>query len=468
MIKGTLTLGAADFSKKALLAATVLICARFLPRPVFGDYMFLLSFYQVFAVLAGAGIPNALVRQVARHAGENLQLFAHSILARVVYVILVAALMYGVVLLAGYPARYQPLIFLMGWLMAFRGATENAISIFQAQDDQLTCAKISLVQSFVALAGTLIVCLRSKTLFGLIGVLVIAALASSVVSIVALYAKSQSSTTLDHSQSTVRSMIRDSGWLNGGAFLASAYNRIDVLLLRRLANAEAVAAYSAPYRLLDLTQILPSSVMGVLLPRLCRPRDGKGHDVEFSKVLRYLLVLALLVIAIVTFGARAFTKLLLGSGYISSTLCLQMLVLAVFPMFWNFALNSKLIAIGYDRAIVWSAAVALTCNVVLNIALIPRYGFLACAAITFVTELSLLTMNIFLITRRGEHAMPDALLRLLFSTGCIAAFWLLWISDFARPWAVGLAVLGIISAPVFRRDFVKSKSLMFPVSAGAN
>ena len=169
LLKGSFTLGAADFSRKLLLAATVLLCARFLPPRTFGDYIFLLSFYQIVAFLAGAGLPSSLLRAVARSERNGLELACASMLARVAYVLPASAIMFVGIWLMGLLSQYSVALVMMALMMATRGAAENITYIFQGNEDQISCAKVGVSQSVVTLLLTLVICLSTKNLVMLIG-----------------------------------------------------------------------------------------------------------------------------------------------------------------------------------------------------------------------------------------------------------------------------------------------------------
>src|SRR6266849_5146561 len=136
VLKGSFALGAADFSRRVLLAGTVLLCARFLLPVTFGEYIFLLSFYQIFAVLGGAGIPNSILRVVARDPRSGIRSGIASLLARLVYIVPTTALMYVVMSIMGFSTKYFPALGLLILMMVVRGAAENVIFIFQGNEDR--------------------------------------------------------------------------------------------------------------------------------------------------------------------------------------------------------------------------------------------------------------------------------------------------------------------------------------------
>lgn len=456
VLKGSLTLGAADFGRKVLLAGTLLLCARFLPPGTFGDYAFLLSFYQIFSVLGGAGIPNCLLRAVARDRRSGISLGIASILARLVYIVPTGILMYVGMKLMGFADKYSPALGLLVLMMVVRGAAENIAFIFQGYEDQINCAKVGVSQSAVTLLATLAICLTSKNLLLLIGAHVLGGFTSAIYGIVLLRFKGRQDQGFAQSiTAQAQSLLRESHWLNAGAFVASAYNRADVLLLRRVLTSEAVAVYAAPYRILDLTQIVPSSLMATILPGLCRSDDTWSGVTHPRTAMRLLLAIALAIIVVVTVAAPWIAVLLFGPNYQRSSPVLQILIWATVPMFWNFVLVSQLIANSFDRAILVGSSIALAVNVGLNLLLIPKFGYLACAAVTVVTEIAFLAANLRFVSKIGVAAVPASFGRLALAMVFVVGFCLCWVLGGFRFAALsGVLLLGAgLALPIFRNDF---------------
>jgi len=459
VLKGSFTLGAADFSRKVLLAATVVVCVRFLSAETFGDYVFLLSFYQIFAVLGGAGLPNAVLRTVARNQRSGIRVGVASVLARLVYILPTAVVMYMVMRFFGFSTQYFPALGLLVLMMIVRGAAENVTFIFQGIEDQLNCAKVGVSQSAVTMLATLAICLTSKDLLLLLGAHVLGGAASALYGFALLRLKGPQSVAsgLTISDET-RSLLKESHWLNAGIFLASTYNRVDVLLLRRLLTSEAVAVYGAPYRILDLTQIVPASLVGTILPSLCRDKGADSGISHPRTAMRFLLVIAFCLVVTVTVAAPWITLLFFGRRYQGSVPVLRILIWATIPMFWNFMLNTQFIAKSFDRAIAYTASIALVTNVSLNLLLIPKFGYMACAVVTIVTELVLLGANTYFASKIGAIAIPEHFGRLMLTTTLIGGFCLCWCVAGPRYLlaATTLLVIGVLSTPVFRSDFFRS------------
>jgi O-antigen/teichoic acid export membrane protein len=460
VLKGSFTLGAADFSRKALLAATVLLCVRFLPARTFGDYIFLLSFYQIFAVLGGAGLPSSLLRTVARDRQGGIRFGIASVLARTVYIVPTAAIMCLVMGMMGFWRQYSSALGVLILMMVSRGIAENVAFIFQGNEDQLSSAKVGVSQSAVTLLATLAVCLTSKNLVLLLGAHVLGGLVSAIYGFMLLGFQGSQKEGSGAIFSAVHTLLRESHWLNAGTFVASIYNRIDVLLLRRLLTSEAVAVYAAPYRILDLTQIVPASLTTAILPDLCRQGEFKPGLMDPRTAMRFLLAIALCLIVVATVAAPWVTYLLFGAKYHSSIPVLRVLIWATVPMFWSCVLNAQLIASSFDRTILYAAGIALVVNAGLNVLLIPKFGYMACAAVTLVTEFALLSANAHFVSRIRAATVPEQFGRLVLTTIFVAGFCLCWCFAGVRylPAAAALLVVSGLCLPIFRSDFSRRSS----------
>jgi O-antigen/teichoic acid export membrane protein len=455
MIRQSLALVIADVSRKGLLAITVIVCARLLTTTMFGEYMFLISFYQIFSVLAGAGVPYTCVREVAVNGWARGGLVLGSVSVRVIFSLAVGALAVVFILVVGYPWTLLLAVPLMIGLMILRGATENIMAIFQGVDRQIRCVQIAVVQAAVTLAATLIICLNKPTVTLLFGAHLVGAAASSLLGFILLWLDDYSiATPWSTLKARIRELFKDSHWMNVGTFVSSAYNRCDVLILRRFWTAEIVGLYSAPYRLFDLTQILPTAIMGVLLPRLCNAKSV-SKDVDTTDVLRVLLLIAMSIVITVTVFSGFFLPLVVGNKYKSSVPLLQILVWAVLPMYWNILVNTRLIAHRAERFLTLSAVIALLVNVGLNIIVIPRYGAFGASITTVITECVLLATNLFSLSRLEAWQLPKANGRIVAAVIAIAVFCTIWCTAGApRLLALVILVAAIVLAPVRRADLV--------------
>ena len=107
------------------------------------------------------------------------------------------------------------------------------------------------------------------------------------------------------------------------------YDRVDVILLSKLASNTAVGIYGLPYKLYASLQILPFGIFGTILPRLSRSDWKVDTQQMMSRVLNLLFNVSLLIVLVVIlFGAPAI-QLALGDAYEGSAIALKILILGL-------------------------------------------------------------------------------------------------------------------------------------------
>src|SRR5262249_20326321 len=124
-----------------------------------------------------------------------------------------------------------------------------------------------------------------------------------------------------------------------------------------------------------------------------------GAKETCARAMKFLYLAALLIILLTLTLARPLILFLLGESYAGSIITIKILVWAAVPSFLNFALNTLLLSAHKEKAFLVTATVCTVFNIAANLLLIPRYSFVAAAAVTAATECLLLVQNFYLVRK---------------------------------------------------------------------
>ena len=182
-----------------------------------------------------------------------------------------------------------------------------------------------------------------------------------------------------------QSFSRDVFPIGLGIVLSALYFRIDVLLVEVWAGTEAVARYSAVFRIIDALRLFPAAVLAVILPSLC----AAGTLQPLARIAGPLTAFATLVTAVLWPIADPLVPLLFGDRYASAVPAFRILTLSFPLLSLNLALTHQLVGWNRQRAYAAICAAALTVNLALNAWLIPTLAIEGAAWATFGTELCL-------------------------------------------------------------------------------
>lgn len=177
------------------------------------------------------------------------------------------------------------------------------------------------------------------------------------------------------------------------------YFRIDVLIMSYTRPTYEVGLYGLSYQFFEAALAIPIFFANALYPVLIHLKQSSQSDFR-AQVNRWLMILTLIGF-LITAGLIVASLLIapiFGQRFLGSVPSLQILSLGM-PLFFISALLWHLLIIGdKQRRLIYIYAAGALFNVVVNLILIPAYGYLV-AAITTVLSEALITLLLALSLR---------------------------------------------------------------------
>ncbi len=390
-------LAVAQVVRRLLRLGVLLVIARLLGIENFGAYALLLTVVELVALVSGFSYGDFLTREVARHPQTAWPLakkisqirFAYSVPCVAIALLLLAALRF--------PSPLILNVALLSVALAPRVVGESAQGIMKALRSFHLLLWVELAQGAIMLSVATYLILKGFGIRGVIAAEILAASIGAVVSILAIAPAVDFSASIE--PRGFRELARATVAFNVYPFIATIYDRVDVVLLSKLAGNIATGIYSVPYRVFAGLSIIPYGVMGALLPVFSASEVNHETRRNCEQAMKFLYLIALLVVLVTMVYARPAILLLLGRGYSGSIVTIKILAWASVPVFLNHALNVLLLAAHKERLYILTASICTVFNISANLLLIPRFSFVAAAVVTLLTELLLLAQNYYLVAR---------------------------------------------------------------------
>ena len=185
----------------------------------------------------------------------------------------------------------------------------------------------------------------------------------------------------------------------GGAILFSiAYTRTSIFLLDALNGSAAVGEYGVALRLTEPLAMIPAAIMAAVLPALAHQGYAATRVLRL-KTIGWLALAGSSIALAGWFLGPWLIQFLYGYQYAGSTRALQILALATLPTFINYALTHFLVAVRQQRLNLVFNIVVFGVNLLLCLWLIPRFGPGGAALTTVLSELLLLALCGFALSR---------------------------------------------------------------------
>ncbi len=373
----------------------VLVVARTLGPRQFGVYALLLAVLEMLVVASGSAYSDFLMREAAKDVRVGWGLWGQLTWLRLACAIPLTGLALGALWLLGYS---PPVVVAAGGFfvtLAPRSVSEAVQGVLRGIGRYYASLVVDLIYIFALVGGVVFLLVRGSTLGMVIAAEIIAAAAGAVASVVFLLVfRTKERIRMNRKQLLQKSVI-----FNLYQLFVNLYDRLDVVLLSKLAGGYATGIYSAAYRPLGTLQLVPYGVLYSLLPALYRNADGAEEQRRLERAMGFLLSAAFAVVLATMVFAGPAVRLLLGKSYAESVVALKILIWAVILRYMNSSLNVRLLAGGHERVLAARSLVCLGVNVIGNLLLIPIYSWRAAAALTIVTEFASLAQNIYWLRR---------------------------------------------------------------------
>lgn len=191
--------------------------------------------------------------------------------------------------------------------------------------------------------------------------------------------------------------------------LAGLFFRVDLFVLQPARGDYETGVYAAAYTFLNMLLLIPQYTTLALFPHLARLAAARAESLAptYTLALKLLLTLALPVCVATVFVAPDLMRLLGGAEYLpDSGAALRLLIWFLPFSYVNGLLQYVLIAAGQQRRLTRAFALTFGFNLVANLLLTPRFGFVAAALITVASEVVLLVPFLWFL-RRAVGPLPE-------------------------------------------------------------
>jgi O-antigen/teichoic acid export membrane protein len=184
------------------------------------------------------------------------------------------------------------------------------------------------------------------------------------------------------------------------AVLVNIYYKADFVMLSFMKGDQEVGFYNSAYMIVNTLLLLITTFTATLLPRLSSlfATDFEALGRLYRTIFKYLLFAGLGC----AFGAVALAGpiflFLFDKAYLPGAAALSILVWASALMFVNAFQGTALIALDRKRQLAYMTGTAALVNIVLNLLLIPKFGFRGAAVATVISEVIAGAWSFILLT----------------------------------------------------------------------
>lgn len=400
--KNTVILLAADIISKVLGFFYIMYTARYLGVEGFGILSFALAFTGMFGVFTDLGLGQLTVREVARDKSIAKKYLNNISVIKTILVTITFALIVIVINLLGYPEQTIKVVYLISLSVVFNSFTGIFYSIFQAFEKMEYQSLGQILNSILMLVGVLFAISRG---FSVIGFALLYFMASVVVLVYSFVISTWKfvKPKIEVDWSFWRSTIKDALPFGLTGIFVTIYYWIDSVMLSLMKGNEVVGWYNAAYRLIVVLLFIPGIINIVVFPAMSRFHIYSQNSLNSisRKYFKFMLAIGIPIGVGTTLLADKVILLIFGAGYIQSIIALQILVWAMVFIFANAAFVRLFESTNKQIIVTKITGIGMIENIVLNLLIIPRFGYVGASITTVITEFTILTLVLIFAYKTG-------------------------------------------------------------------
>jgi O-antigen/teichoic acid export membrane protein len=414
--KNTLARASAEVIGKVATFAVFAVLARSVSESAVGAFVFALAFLQIAMYLVGLGCDSYMLRQVATDRSSVHRLFFNVVVLKLVVAGPVIAFAFVVLHFLGVDATTRDTVIALTPGVLFDTMLKSPQAVFDAHERGPLTGTSLVVQRLVT--ATLAIGAMA-TGYGVVTVAAIYSFGAAVGFAAAclLLARGIGFPRRSLDVHSWRRLARSSLAFGLQDVFGVLLFRLDAVLLAALATPAAVGRYGAAYRLLESTLFVSWALNGAFAAMFAYL--GRDTDPTVSAVFERALKVAIVVLMPVAVALVVFSepimRLAFGADFGVAAPALRLLGPVVVLIAIVTICTSLIFFRGDPRTIVRITAAMVTLNVILNVALIPRYDEAGAAAAMLITEavfcivvLRMCAGEVGGISWRGLFAAPGA------------------------------------------------------------
>ncbi|MDQ1695188.1 MAG: hypothetical protein QOJ03_541 [Frankiaceae bacterium] len=411
---------------KILTLAWTAVAARELTQGQFGAFNFSLSLALIVNAVAEWGFDPALVRLSSRDPADRDRYYTEAMACQTV----LGILLFAAVLASILPSRSgnhvglaTALVFISVFVDLWN---DTARSVGAASRRQSRTSAALVVQRLVTALVVLPLLLTGAGIAGLAAGLLAGSLVGWVANIVALRSFGVRLRLRALRLHLVLEFARLSLPIGVSALMLVLTARLDTVLIEVLKGNRDVAAYAAAYRLFETVLFVTFAVSSATFPLMSAAADDHARVREVVRsAAAATSVLLLPFAAVCLVDAAPVLRLFYGARYgAQSAGALRWLALAPIAYSVAFFTSTALIAVGRNRGLLFTSALAAVTNLAVNLAVIPHFAGTGAAAVTTLSYAVEALVGLLLlrghIGRLGAvGAAPEALVAALGMAGLL-------------------------------------------------
>lgn len=372
------------------------VSSRFAPSAL-GGYLWVLSMAGLFVTGIDLGLTAILTREAAKSGADGKKLAETVLWIKLPFAAITVVALWATVLLLRHDPTTISFLGLATVVMILDGINMTYFGALRARQNISFEAAVLVSFQIIVLVLSVVFIVTTHSLFWVLFSLGVGSVSNFIIMNIGARRIYGSWILPRRHRDVLPGIMRLIPAFGGNALVTKLYSVGDVILLGALSGNVAVGLFSIPAKIATALQTLvPAAFATSIYPSMANfaTTDRAKLRMVFERSMVYIFLLALPIsIGLIMLGDDIVN--VLWPAYREAVPALIAMMIGIPFIFLTYPTGSLLNAVGLERRNTLNRAVNTAGNLLLNLALIPRYGAFGAAIAYAVSNATLLALDIF-------------------------------------------------------------------------
>lgn len=388
--------------------------ARYLGAEGYGILSFALAFSGIFGVFTDLGFSTLITREVARNRSIAAKYLGNIILIEIILAGFTLAFITICINIMDYPTQTINVVYLISASIILNSFVKIFNSIFQAFEN-LKYESIGIaLSSIIMITGVLFSIKENQNIIIFAGLYLLTS--GTVLGYTFLvYIKNFETPKIEIDWKFWKNIIKEALPFGITGIFVTVFYWIDTIMLSVMKGDEVVGWYNAAYRLIVSLLIIPSIINVSIFPSMSLYYISSKNSLKFifQKYFKYMNIVGIPLCIGTILLADRIIQLIYGVEYKNSIIALQILIFSTVFIFIGSPFCRLLEASNKQMIITKITGICMLENIILNLLVIPKYGYIGASVTTVITELTSLVIGVTICSKIGYKISKNGLIDLM-------------------------------------------------------
>jgi len=382
-VRDTGIFGISSMISKILSYLIIVLVSRHLGAEGLGQYSFIFSFIAFFFLFSDMGLSRLLIKDVAKDSSKAQQYVNNIFGFKLVSLSITLGIYLSVIPFIGKETILSALV-LGGIWITLENMNKLPRSLLRTKHESKSISFSLIIERSLALLGAMLLLPYTQSLFTFILILVIAKAIEVGYLFLQTFRYVQLRAAFE--RTILKKLLSQSYPFLLFALFTTIYVKMDTVMLSFIAGDLVTGWYNAPYKMINVLNIVPSALLAFGFPKLAHLYETNKKS--FRNVLEAMIRVSFIIITPIIIGVFVVGDRVLDFVYdfspLESVIAFQILIFVEIFVFLTFIIGNA-IASHDQKKFALFAGIGAGVNIILNFLLIPQFSLYGAAVATLLT-----------------------------------------------------------------------------------